>query len=101
MAGAAIDADHADDVQHHVLGADTRRDFAVDGDCQCPGLSLQQALRGQHVADFAGADAEGQRPERAVGGGVAVAADDGHAGLGEALFRCDHVEDAAVVRGHV
>ncbi|KAG0736472.1 hypothetical protein G6F24_018331 [Rhizopus arrhizus] len=36
-----------------------------------------------------------------MGGGVAVTADDGHAGRGEARFRCDHVDDAAVVRGHV
>ncbi|PSD21909.1 hypothetical protein C7E12_23160, partial [Stenotrophomonas maltophilia] len=33
--------------------------------------ALQQALRGQHVADLAGADAEGQRAECTVGGGVA------------------------------
>ncbi|KAG0927653.1 hypothetical protein G6F32_012824 [Rhizopus arrhizus] len=74
---------------------------AVHGDPKGLGLALQQALRGQHVADFAGADAERQRTERTMGGGVAVTADDGHAGLGEALFRCDHVDDAAVVRGHV
>ena len=30
-------------------------------------------------SDLGGADAEGQRTEGAVGGGVAVAADDGHA----------------------
>ena len=47
------------------------------------GLPLQQALRGEHVADLGGADAEGQRAEGAVGAGVAVAADDGLAGLGE------------------
>ena len=62
------------------------------------GLALQQALRGQHVADLGGADAEGQRAEGAVGGGVAVAADDGHAGLGPAQFGRHHVHDAAVGR---
>ena len=40
----------------------------------------QQALRGQHVPDLAGADAEGQGAEGAVGAGVAVAADDGAPG---------------------
>ena len=49
---------------------------------------------------FAGADAEGQRAERAVGGGVAVAADDGHAGLRESEFRADHVDDALPVAVH-
>ena len=33
-------------------------------------------------------------PKRAVGRGVAVAADDGHAGLGAALLGADHVDDA-------
>ena len=63
-------------------------------------LALQQALRGQHVLHFAGADAEGQRAERAVGGGVAIAADHGHAGLGESQFGADHVDDALPVAVH-
>ena len=57
-------------------------------------LALQQALRGQHVLDLAGADAEGQRAKRAVGGGVAVAAHDRHARLGQAQLRTDDVHDA-------
>ena len=40
-----------------------------------------------------GADAVRQRPEGAVGRGVAVAADDGHARLGPALLRADDVHD--------
>ncbi|GFO81817.1 MAG: hypothetical protein A49_14440 [Methyloceanibacter sp.] len=36
----------------------------------------------------------GQRAERAMGRGVAVAAHDGGAGQGEALLRADHVDDA-------
>ena len=36
----------------------------------------------------------GQRAEGAVGGGVAVAADDGGAGQREALLGADHVDDA-------
>ncbi len=35
----------------------------------------------------------GQRPERAVGGRVAVAANHGHAGQGPALFRADDMHD--------
>ncbi len=54
---------------------------AVDADSEGLRRALQQALRGQHVLHFAGADAERQRAERAVRGGVAVAADHGHAGL--------------------
>ena len=44
---------------------------------------LGQGLGGQHVLDLAGADAEGERAEGAVGRGVAVAADDRHARLGQ------------------
>ena len=101
MAGTAIDADHADRVQHDVLGAHAGGERAIDGDGHRLRPALQQALRGQHMADFAGADAEGQRTERTVRAGVAVAADDGHARQGEALLRRDHMDDAAVGRRHV
>ncbi len=58
---------------------------------------LEQALGRQHVLDLAGADAEGQRAERAVRRGVAVAADDGHARLGQPQLRADDVDDALPV----
>ena len=50
----------------------------------CFGSVLRQGLGGEHVLDLAGADAERERAEGAVGGGVAVAADDRHARLGQA-----------------
>ena len=40
------------------------------------------------------ADAEGQRAEGAVGGGVGIAAHDGRAGQGEPLLGSDDVDDA-------
>ena len=61
-------------------------------------LGLDQALGGQHVLDLAGADPERQRAERAVGGGVRVAADDRHAGLGDPELGADHVHDPLPVR---
>ena len=64
------------------------------------GPHLGQRLGGQHVLDLAGADAEGQRAEGAVGRGVAVAADDRHAGLGPALLGPDDVDDALVGVAH-
>jgi hypothetical protein len=51
-------------------------------------------LRGQHVFDFGGADAEGQRTERAMRRSVRIAAHHGHAGQGQALFGADDVDDA-------
>ncbi len=52
------------------------------------------------MLDLRGADALRQRPERAVGRGVAVAADDGHAGLGAPLLGADHVHDAVARIAH-
>ena len=57
------------------------------------GPPLGQRLGRQHVLDLARADAERERAERAVGGGVGVAADDRHARLGQAELRADHVHD--------
>ena len=94
VAGGAADADLRDQGQDDVLGRDARRQPALTSTARVFGLRLEQALRGQHVPDLAGADAEGQRAERAVGAGVAVPADDGHAGLGEAQLGPDDVHDA-------
>ena len=49
------------------------------------------------MPDLGAADAEGHRAERAVRARVAVAADDGLAGLGRADLRADDVHDAALV----
>ena len=46
------------------------------------------------MLDLGGADAVRQRAERAVGGGMAVAADDGGAGQRKALLGADDVHDA-------
>ena len=46
------------------------------------------------MLDLGGADAERHGAERAVRGGVAVAADDRQAGLGEPQLRADDVHDA-------
>jgi len=46
------------------------------------------------VLDFRGADAIGERAERAVGGGVTVATDECHAGQRKSLLRPDDVNDA-------
>ena len=83
-----------DQREDDVLGRDAGLQRAIHAHLEGFRLALQQALRGQHVLHFAGADAEGQRAERAVRGGVAVAADHRHAGLREAQFRADHVHDA-------
>ena len=93
VADAAAGREPADEIEDQVLGRDARAEPAIDADLHRLRLVLQERLGGQHVLDFAGADAEGQRAEGAVRGGVAIAADDGHARLGIAQFGADHVDD--------
>ena len=90
----------ADDGEHDVLGGDVGGSVALDGDGHPLRPRLRQRLGGEHVLDLAGADAEGQRAERAVGGGVAVAAHDGHAGQRAALLGGDDVDDALAGVAH-
>jgi hypothetical protein len=97
---AAAGADLGDDGEDDVLGAHAGRQFAVHGDRHLLGPVLRQGLGRQDVLDLAGADAEGERPERPVGGGVAVAADDRHARLGQPQLRADDVHDALVAVAH-
>ena len=68
-------------------------EFAFDCDAEGFGPRLLQALGSQNVLHFRGADAEGKRAECAMRAGVAVAANDGHAGLGKAELRTDNVHD--------
>ena len=82
MARAAGYAHLADDGEDQILRGDPGRQPALDVDREGLRFALQQALGGEHVADFGAADAEGEGAERSVGARVAVAAHDGHAGLG-------------------
>ena len=87
VAGHAAGAEAADRRQDQVLGGDAGAQLARVGDPHRLRPLLDQALGRQHVLDLGGADAEGQRAEGAVGGGVAVAADDRHPRLGHAQLR--------------
>ena len=98
VAGGAIGTDCPDDAQYQVLGGDALGQWPVDANLHGSRLLLRQALGGKDVFDFRRADAEGQRSEGSVRGGVAVAADDGQAGLGRAELRTDDVDDALVGR---
>ena len=86
--------------EDHVLRRDAGGQLAVDVDRHPLRARLRQRLGGQHVLDLARADAEGERAERAVGRGVAVAAHDRHARQRAALLGPDDVDDALAGVAH-
>jgi hypothetical protein len=76
----AVDADDVEDVQDQVLRGGPDRQRPLDLDRERLRHPLRQGLGGEDVLDLGGADPERERPERAVGGGVGVAADDDRPG---------------------
>ena len=99
-ADAATGTDEPDDGEDDVLGGHAGGQGAVDVDGHGVRDLLVEGLGGEDVFHLGGADAERQRPEGTVGGGVAVAAHDGHARQGQAQFRADDVDDALVGVAH-
>ena len=93
MTGPAGNPDLGDDPQDQVLGRDPPGESTGDFDCHRFRWGLPDGLGGEDVLDLGGADPEGESTEGPVGRGVAVTADDQHPGLGQALFRADHVDD--------
>ena len=94
MAVTTSSADLANHRQHDVLRGDAERQLAFDAHLHVLHLLGDQALGGEHMLDLGGADAVGQRAEGAVGGGMRITANHGHAGQCRALLRADDVDDA-------
>ena len=94
MSRAAGDPDLADDRQDEILGGYAGGELAAHVDGQRAGLSLQQALRGEHMSHLRRANAEGERAERAVRARMAVTANDRFPRLREPELRPDDVDDA-------
>ncbi len=67
VAGAAGGADFADDGEDDVLRGAAGGKRAIDLHQHVFCRFLQEGLGGQHVFDFGGADAEGERAHGAVG----------------------------------
>ena len=57
---------------------------------------LKETLRGKDMFDFGCADAERQRAEGSMRGGVTITTDNGHARLRSSKFRTNDMNDAAV-----
>ena len=86
-------AELADDREDHVLRIDARTEFSGHFDASHLRPRQRQTLGCEHVAHLARADTERHGAERAVRRGVAVAARDRGAGLGEPELGADHVHD--------
>src|SRR5690606_3395141 len=99
VAGPAGGADRADDVEDQVFRGDAGAKLTLDTHFHRLRRPHQQGLRGENVLDLTGADAERQRADTAVGGGVAIAADDRGARETESLLRPHDVNDALLERG--
>src|SRR5204863_8023130 len=82
VAVAAGDASFSDDGEDEVLCGYALGTLSMHKNVKRLRPRLHEALRGEDVFDFAGANAERQRAERAVRGGVAVAADKSLAEIG-------------------
>ena len=93
-ARAARGADFSDDGKGNILAGEAGGEFAFDLHEHVAVLFREKRLGGENVFDFGRADPERQRRAGTVGGGVAVAADDGHAGQRRPFFRPHHVNDA-------
>ena len=87
----AVHPDHADDVQDDVLAADPRAKLALHVELEALGHLEPRLARGHARGRVGGADARGERAERAVGAGVRVGADDHVAGPHDALLGQERV----------
>ncbi|MNS58221.1 hypothetical protein D3C72_911330 [compost metagenome] len=96
VTGSACAAGFTDNRQHDIFRGDTCRRLTFDFDFHGFRAALFQGLRRQNVLDFGGSDTKRQRTERAVRGGMGVAADDGHSRQGDALLRTHYVDDALI-----
>ena len=88
--------DAANDRQHDIFGRDPQRGVALHLDFHGLGTALLQGLGGQHMLDFRGANTEGQRAKRTVGGGMGVATHNGHSRQGQPLLWAHHMHDPLV-----
>ena len=93
-ARSAADADAGNQRENNILRRDAGVQRAIHLHLERLRFALQQTLRGQHMFHFTGADAKCERAECAVRGGVAVAADHGHAGLSQTEFGSDDMDNS-------
>src|SRR5258705_10383662 len=83
-----------DKSEDEVLGGDTGRQPAFEAHPHGFWPPLNQRLGREYMCQLAGANAERQGAQPAMGAGMAVAADDQAAGKAEAKLGSNHMDDA-------
>ena len=83
-----------DNGEGDILGSHTLGEVTVHGHPEVLHFALYQAARGKDVLHFRGANAVGQCPHGAVGRGVGIPTDNGHARQCRALLRPHDVDNA-------
>jgi hypothetical protein len=94
MSGTTSSADYANAVQDDVLAAHSRRQLAIHLYPHVLAPLRNEALCREHVLHLARANSKGKGAERAMCGGVAVAAHDRGTREREALLGTDNVDNA-------
>ena len=92
--GSAAGSNFADQREDHIFRRHARLKPPVELHEEIFRFALQEALRREDHLDFARSDSVSERAERAVRGGMTVAANDGTAGLGQSQLGTDHVHDS-------
>ena len=85
-----------DNSQNNVFCSNTVSEFPIHLNLEGLGTLLQEALGRQDMLYFTGPNTDGERAQRSVGGGVAIAADNRLPRLGDAEFGANHVNDALI-----
>ena len=96
MARGAGSADLADDGEDNVLARDTEAERAVDGNTHRLWLALPKSRK--DMRHFRGADAKGERAQRTMRRGMAVATDQRDSRQGDAELRPDDMGDPVHAR---
>ena len=91
MPDATGRTDSGDDRQHQVFRSDAMPGHTLEADPHRFRLALPQALGRHHMRDLGRTDAECQRAQRTVRGGMGVTTHQGQTGLSQTLLRTDHM----------
>src|SRR5258706_7389810 len=101
MTAAHTCAKFANNGKRHVLGGDAWSQCTLDANINRLGPLLQEALCGQDMLNFAGANTKGQCTHGSMRRGMRVAAHQGHAWQRDTLLRANNMHNALASVVHV